>query len=131
MFGFHILLLGLWFRDNPEEKLSLSPRKKVTFNSSVTTYEHVSVEESTEFPAENEDERRKREEKEENLAKPTQSQSSSEDGSITSSSGSYPSNHRYQNCRDSDDELDYGESEIEDPLISPCRTQEKSTVTFN
>lgn len=101
-------------RDNPEEKLSLSPRKKVTFNSSVTTYEHVSVEESTEFPAENEDERRKREEKEENLAKPTQSQSSSEDGSITSSSGSYPSNHRYQNCRDSDDELDYGESEIED-----------------
>ncbi|KAF2286785.1 hypothetical protein GH714_030331 [Hevea brasiliensis] len=100
-------------RDTPEERLSLSPRKKVTFNSNVTTYEHVTVEESIEFSGENED-GRKSQEKDENLAKPSQSQSSSEDSSITSSSGSYPSNHRYQNCRDSDDELDYGESEIED-----------------
>ena len=45
---------------------------------------------------------------------PSQSQSSSDDSSITSSSGSYPSNHRYMNCRDSDEELDYGESDVED-----------------
>ncbi|KAJ9169658.1 hypothetical protein P3X46_017821 [Hevea brasiliensis] len=100
-------------RDNPEKQLTLGARKKVTFDSSVTTYEHVSVEESIEFSAENED-GSKREEEEENFAKSSQSQSYSEDGSITSSSGSYPSNHRYLNCRDSDDELDYGESEIED-----------------
>src|SRR5262249_23048651 len=46
--------------------------------------------------------------------KPAQSQSSSEDSSIASSSGSYPPNHRYQNCRDSDDELNYEESDIDD-----------------
>ncbi|TYG45167.1 hypothetical protein ES288_D11G153200v1 [Gossypium darwinii] len=46
--------------------------------------------------------------KEENLAKPRESQASSE-----SSSSSYPPNHRYQNCRESDDEeedeFDYDE----------------------
>ncbi|KDP26485.1 hypothetical protein JCGZ_17643 [Jatropha curcas] len=102
-------------RDNPEEQLSLSARKKVTFNSNVVTYEHISVEESTEFSSEKGNGGERKEDKEKNLAKPSQSQSSSEDSSITSSSsGSYPSSHRYQNCRDSDDELDYGESDIED-----------------
>ncbi|KAF2292694.1 hypothetical protein GH714_026766 [Hevea brasiliensis] len=56
----------LW--DNPEKQLTLGARKKVTFDSSVTTYEHVSVEESVEFSAENED-GSKREEEEENFCK--------------------------------------------------------------
>ncbi|KAF2294895.1 hypothetical protein GH714_026879 [Hevea brasiliensis] len=68
----------LW--DNPEKQLTLGARKKVTFDSSVTTYEHVSVEESVEFSAENED-GSKREEEEENFAKSSQSQSHSEDES--------------------------------------------------
>ncbi|XP_065876791.1 uncharacterized protein [Euphorbia lathyris] len=100
-------------RVKPEKQLSLSPHKKVTFDSNVTTYEHIKVEESTDLSVEKED-GSKRKEKEENLAKQSQSQSCSEDSSITSSSGSYPSNHRYQNCRDSDDELDCGESDVHD-----------------
>ncbi|CAK7349327.1 unnamed protein product [Dovyalis caffra] len=99
--------------DGLEEKLSLSARKKVTFNSNVTTYDHIPVEESTDFTLGEED-GDKREEKEESFAKPSQSQSSSEDSSIASSLRSYPPNHRYQNCRDSDDELGYEESDIDD-----------------
>ncbi|KAF9688513.1 hypothetical protein SADUNF_Sadunf02G0204800 [Salix dunnii] len=101
--------------DGSEEKLSLSTRKKVTFNSNVTTYDHVSVEESTDFTLGKEDGGDKREGKEENSAKPIQSQSSSEDSSIASSLCSYPPpNHRYQNCRDSDDELGCEESDLDE-----------------
>ncbi|KAG5252316.1 MDIS1-interacting receptor kinase [Salix suchowensis] len=101
--------------DGSEEKLSLSTRKKVTFNSNVTTYDHVSVEESTDFTLGKEDGGDKREGKEENSAQPSQSQSSSEDSSIASSLCSYPPpNHRYQNCRDSDDELGCEESDIDE-----------------
>jgi hypothetical protein len=104
----------LYRDDGSEEKLSLSTRKKVTFNSNVTTYDHVSVEESSDFTLGKEDCGDKREGKEENIAKPSQSQSSSEDSSIASSLCSYPPNHRYQNCRDSDDEMGYEESDIDE-----------------
>ncbi|CAL1357076.1 unnamed protein product [Linum trigynum] len=83
-------------------------RKKVTFDSNVKAYEPVSVQESTEFQNasapkkqvdnENGDDQNK-------YTKPDQSDNSSEASSLTpSSSSSYPSNHRYQNCRDSDDD---------------------------
>ncbi|CAN0885749.1 Protein JASON [Linum grandiflorum] len=75
-------------------------RKRVTFDSNVRTYEPVSVKESTEFLRQEEDEQK------EDNRKQEQSDASSEASSVTSSSTSYPSNHRYQNCRDSDDELD-------------------------
>jgi hypothetical protein len=103
-------------RDEPEKELSFRGRKKVTFNSNVETYEHVSCEEVTDFVPESEGGDVK-EGEEENIAKPSQTKSSSEDSSITSSSGSYPPNHRYQNCRDSDDEyeeVDYDESDLDD-----------------
>ncbi|RDX79925.1 Protein JASON, partial [Mucuna pruriens] len=94
-------------QDKTEEQLSVSSRKKVTFDSNVKTYEPVLVDEVEE---------RKSEEggKEEVLAK--SKSSSSEDSSVTST-GSYPPNHRYQNCRDSDDEdeeIDYGDSDLSD-----------------
>ncbi|KAJ4822761.1 hypothetical protein Tsubulata_004151 [Turnera subulata] len=103
-------------RDNkPEENLSLSARKKVTFDSNVRTYEHVPVEESIDFSAEKEDGGiAKKKEEEGDVAKPRQSHSSSEGSSITSSEGSFPPNHRYQNCRESDDELDYEESDVDE-----------------
>ncbi|KFK31668.1 hypothetical protein AALP_AA6G143500 [Arabis alpina] len=95
-----------------EEKHSPSPsptRKRVTFDSKVKTYEHVEVEESIELF----------EEKREESLKSRQAGCSSEGSDITSnSSGSYPSNHRYQNCRESDDEeedvTDCEESDLED-----------------
>jgi hypothetical protein len=89
-----LLCFGL-YRDKTEEELSVNARKKVTFDSNVKTYEPVLPEEV---------------EKEEALVKPDHSKSSSEDSSVNST-GSYPPNHRYQNCRDSDDE---DEEELDD-----------------
>lgn len=104
-------------RNKPEvvEQLSPSPspRKRVTFNSNVTTYEHVPVHESIEsLPdcAANE------EDKQEDLKSSSRSQSiTKDDDSVTSSVGSYPPNHRYHNARESDDEAEeYGDSDLED-----------------
>ncbi|CAK9149979.1 unnamed protein product [Ilex paraguariensis] len=100
-------------RDNSEEQLlSLSTRKKVTFDTTVTTYENVSINESVDSLIESDKVREK--EKEDNVAKASQSSSVAEDDSVTSSVGSYPQNHRYQNCRDSDDEAEYGDSDLDD-----------------
>lgn len=97
-----------------EEQLSPVARKKVTFDSNVKTYEHVFPEEEV---ADNlpEDSEEGKKEKEESSVKSNLSQSSSEASSITSS-GSYPTNHRYQNCRESDDEeeLEYEDSDLDD-----------------
>ncbi|CAH8278435.1 unnamed protein product [Arabidopsis lyrata] len=89
-----------------EEKQSLSPspnRKRVTFDTNVTTYEHIVVDESVELFEEKKEEVKSRQER---------------DITTSNSSGSYPSNHRYQNCRESDDEeedvTDCDESDLED-----------------
>ncbi|GMN49036.1 hypothetical protein TIFTF001_018202 [Ficus carica] len=103
-------------RERPKEQPNLSPRKKVTFDSNVRTYEHVSTYEESELLPESEDVE-KNKEKEEDLAKLSLSKSPSDDSSVTSSLGSYPPNHRYQNCRDSDDEdeeLDFADSDLDD-----------------
>ncbi|KAL3828078.1 hypothetical protein ACJIZ3_016880 [Penstemon smallii] len=99
-----------------EEQPSRSPKKRVTFSSNVTAYEHVvSVHESIDsLPDCNTD---VEEEKLEDLKKSSsKSQSLSEDeNSVTSSVGSYPPNHRYHNARDSDDEFEeYGDSDLDD-----------------
>ncbi|KAF3436107.1 hypothetical protein FNV43_RR23199 [Rhamnella rubrinervis] len=99
-------------RNKPEEQVSFSTRKKVTFDSNVRTYEHVSTHEASDVLPESEESGKK--EKEEKLSL---SKSSSENSSITTGSGSYPPNHRYQNCRDSDDEneeLPFGDSDLDD-----------------
>lgn len=83
------------------EQLSCIARKKVTFDSNVQTYEHVAINESTVVLL---DSKESQKEQGETFKESSESKTSSEDGSITSSSGSYPPNHRYQNCRDSDDE---------------------------
>ncbi|KAL8530202.1 hypothetical protein ACS0TY_007313 [Phlomoides rotata] len=98
-------------RCKPEEveQLSPSPKKRVTFNSNITTYEHVSVHESIEsLPEINE-------EKQGDLNTLGHSHSISEDdNSVTSSVGSYPPNHRYHNARESDDEGEvYGDSDLD------------------
>lgn len=98
--------MGSECRDRPEEQqLSPSTRKRVTFDSNVKTYELDHVEAEA-------DDRNSKEEKD--LAEIPQCKSYSEDGSTVSSVSSYPHNHRYQNCRDSDDEdevLDYADTD--------------------
>ncbi|XP_030528121.1 nuclear polyadenylated RNA-binding protein 3 [Rhodamnia argentea] len=103
--------------DKPEEPLSCSTRKKVTFDSNVKTYEHVSPPDDDDDDAgeENLQESRVMVESDDNLK--SQAQCASEDSSVASSVRSYPPNHRYQNCRDSDDEdgdLDCNVSDLTD-----------------
>lgn len=118
-------------RDKPEEQLSqlsTSTRKRVTFNSDVTTYEHLSVLESVESLLESKEICGK--EKEEILVKSGKSES--EDDSVTSSVGSYPPNHRYQNCRDSDDEaeeFDDSDSEADDEDYSDYVEDEDDRIS--
>ncbi|XP_019460065.1 PREDICTED: uncharacterized protein LOC109359824, partial [Lupinus angustifolius] len=89
-----------------EQLLSFSTRKKVTFDSNVETYQAVLQDEAPE--KKNIDEAKV----EAWATKPTQSKSSSSNDSSVTSTGSYPPNHRYQNSRDSDDELDYRASDL-------------------
>ncbi|XP_043690602.1 protein JASON-like [Telopea speciosissima] len=126
-------------RDKPEEQLSFSARKKVTFDLNVQTYEHVPAPEATNYSSEN-DEEKERGKEEEKTAKTTESLSVSEDDSVTSSLGSYPPNHRYQNCRDSDDEdggiesdesdLDDDEDDFDEEDIEPTEFKEESSESF-
>ncbi|KAL4362332.1 hypothetical protein GQ457_04G026990 [Hibiscus cannabinus] len=121
--------LGFSSGSSSSSSLSLSSRKKVTFDTNVKTYEHVLVDESADFDLHNEEEGGKKlQVKEgENLAKPRESENSSE-----SSSTSYPPNHRYQNCRESDDEvddeLDYEESDDEDDMESNDAEEESEPI---
>ncbi|KAM7521743.1 hypothetical protein LguiA_011645 [Lonicera macranthoides] len=99
----------LRYTDKTDEQLSLSTRKKVTFDSNIKTYEHVVYESTDSLP---EKDKFNEKEKNECVSKSSQPLSSSEDDSITSSVGSYPPNHRYQNCQESDSEVE--ESDYED-----------------
>ncbi|CAJ1899887.1 unnamed protein product [Sphenostylis stenocarpa] len=78
----------------PLEKLKVSPKKKVTFDVNVKTYEPDEV---VDFQQE------KREEKRPLVEKLSQTKSYSEESLVTSA-GSYPTNHRYHYCTCSDDE---------------------------
>ncbi|GKV01773.1 hypothetical protein SLEP1_g14302 [Rubroshorea leprosula] len=102
---------------HPQPQQSPNARKKVTFDANIKTYEHVLLDEVTDFSQQNDEHNKKG--REENLAKSSHSESSSEHSSIMSMSGSrsFPPNHRYLNCRESDDEgdeLDYEESDLDD-----------------
>ncbi|KAJ8442252.1 hypothetical protein Cgig2_005192 [Carnegiea gigantea] len=96
--------------DEKGEKATVSERKKVTFDLNVKVYEELPTEEEEEIVNEGEinGEQRKEGSKKEESAS----------DSSSSSLFSYPLNHRYQNCRDSDDEFDdllsSDESKIDD-----------------
>ncbi|XP_057549243.1 uncharacterized protein LOC130827522 isoform X1 [Amaranthus tricolor] len=107
--------LSLLNKDNSEDQIQLSSgtRKKVTFDSNVKEYEHISYDEDEVH--ENIQESEKEAEKkviDDNL-KPTKSSSPWEDSTL-SSLGSFPPNHRYQNCRESDDEDEELDCEVSD-----------------
>ncbi|KAJ8749084.1 hypothetical protein K2173_013691 [Erythroxylum novogranatense] len=99
-------------RDKPDDQLTSSPPRKVTFDPNVKAYDHVS-QESTEFPPDKGDGGNIFGKDDTSVKTSKSWSSSSEDSSITSL-GSHPPNHRYQNLRDSDDELDYEQSDIDD-----------------
>ncbi|XP_074279044.1 uncharacterized protein LOC141604040 isoform X2 [Silene latifolia] len=88
------------------DTLHLGAQKKVTFDANVKEYKHVPCEETPEILEENE--------KGADCTKIAKSSSLSESGSSLSSLGSFPPNHRYQNCRESDDEDDELHCEVSD-----------------
>ncbi|KAJ9564926.1 hypothetical protein OSB04_000892 [Centaurea solstitialis] len=98
-------------RGKIEEPLCLNTKKKVTFNTNVTTYEHVQVYDSTESLLE-------KNEKGETFPKSApQFESGSPDGSEMLKTVSYPPNYRYGNCVESDDEVqdsDYDDGDDDD-----------------
>ncbi|KAJ4956953.1 hypothetical protein NE237_013736 [Protea cynaroides] len=133
-------------RVKPEEQLSLSARKKVTFDLNVKTYEHVPAPEFTNYSSEN-DEEKERGKKEEKTANTSQSLLvSEEDHYVTSNLGSFPPNHRYQNCRDGDDEdegIESDQSDLDDDDddgeyeedsdfedVEPTENKEESSESF-
>ncbi|KAK4852685.1 hypothetical protein QYF36_026182 [Acer negundo] len=85
--------------EEQSQSSSSGTRKKVTFDSNVRIYEYV-LPEHVSGTLPEKDEVGTKEEK--SLEKSGHSQPSSEASSITSSSGSYPPNHMYQNCRECD-----------------------------
>uniref|UniRef100_A0A7C9A3K3 Uncharacterized protein n=1 Tax=Opuntia streptacantha TaxID=393608 RepID=A0A7C9A3K3_OPUST len=98
--------------DEKREKANVSERKKVTFDLNVKVYEELPTEE--EEGTVNGDSGEINEEQRKEEAKKEESASDSSSSSLFS----YPPNHRYQNCRDSDDEFDEllssDESEFDD-----------------
>ncbi|KAL3753089.1 hypothetical protein ACJRO7_000481 [Eucalyptus globulus] len=114
--------------DKPEEPLSCSTRKKVTFDSNIKSYEHVSPpDDDGDAGKENFRESRDVVESDDNYEKLSQAQCASEDSSVASSVRSYPPSHRYQNCGDSDDEdgdLDCNVSDLTDDDYDDDRDDE-------
>ncbi|KAK9291461.1 hypothetical protein L1049_019409 [Liquidambar formosana] len=93
-------------KEKQEEQVSCNSKKKVTFDLNVTTYEDLSTQEVTNDLVESNlvTKSGKKEE--------TQKESEPLLDSITSGILSYPPNHRYQNCMNSDDE--YEDLELEE-----------------
>ncbi|KAF8032593.1 hypothetical protein BT93_D1492 [Corymbia citriodora subsp. variegata] len=116
--------------DKPEESLGCSTRRKVTFDSNVKTYEHV-LPPDDDGDAGEETLRESPDvvESDDNYEKLSQAQCASEDSSVASSVRSYPPNHRYQNCRDSDDEdgdLDCNVSDFtDDDFDNDCDNEDE------
>lgn len=92
------------------EHSSSGSRKKVTFDSNVREYEHISYGEPPQVIMQESEQGGEKVVDE----KPTKSLSVSEDGSTLSSLVSFPPNHRYQNCRESDDEAEELDYEVSD-----------------
>ncbi|KAK6143963.1 hypothetical protein DH2020_020783 [Rehmannia glutinosa] len=87
-----------------EQQLSPSPRKRVTFNSNITTYEHVSIQESIDsLPEECNEIVGRENEDDSKRTSPTYSPSE-DDSSVVSSVGSYPPNHRTEEHPSANDE---------------------------
>lgn len=104
--------LFLAHRNKNREPLNYKIRKKVSFNLNVQSYEPIPKEESTDHFWETEEDEKK-EEISKDTAKGSQSPSLSEGDSTETKMASFPSNYRYRNCIDSNEEEDE-ESDLDD-----------------
>ncbi|XP_077249496.1 uncharacterized protein LOC143889182 isoform X2 [Tasmannia lanceolata] len=104
-------------RDKHED-LSLSNRKKVTFDLNVKTYAEVLIQEVPNNSIEVDCKDKEKDKEDKNTEKQSSPLSLSVENSTPSSTGSYPANHRYQNCITSDneeeEEAEYDDSDFDD-----------------
>ncbi|GKB55037.1 serine/threonine-protein kinase pakF [Tanacetum coccineum] len=107
-------------RVKSEEPLSVSTRKKVTFDTNVTTYEHVQVYDSTESLLEKNEKGETFPKSRENLC---------QDESDVVNVGSYPPNYRYGNCVESDDEIQ--DLDYEDDENDSCLDDEEDSNDYD
>ncbi|XVF28542.1 hypothetical protein REPUB_Repub15cG0038800 [Reevesia pubescens] len=102
-----------------KERSSVKIRKKVRFNLNVQTYEPIPAEETTTYQFLQSVEEEENEKNGAEAGKGSLHFLSDEDLNSLQM-GSYPTNYRYQNCRESydeDDEMAYEESDLEDDVI--------------
>ncbi|XP_027120252.1 uncharacterized protein [Coffea arabica] len=99
-------------RDKPKESSSAKIKKKVSFNLNVKTYEPLPNDELSNCNLSEGEEKTMWEYNQEETAGASMKYFNYEDNLMASKIGSFPSNYRYQNCRDSYDEED--EMELED-----------------
>lgn len=104
---------SLVFDRDREDDLSFNSRRKVTFDLNVKTYDADFPAQETKVYSSESKEEQERENEDKKLGDLKHS-TLSEDNSTNSSSGSYPSNHRYGNCVSSDDEVEYEDSDFDD-----------------
>lgn len=103
------VLTMLFLRDKPKGRPSFKVRKKVSFNLDVQTYEPIPAD----YNLLESDEEEEKEKKCRAAAKAYEGNSAE----LKMGSYSYPSNYRYQNCRDSYDEeseIEYEEIDLDD-----------------
>ncbi|CDO99281.1 unnamed protein product [Coffea canephora] len=99
-------------RDKPKESSTAKIKKKVSFNLNVKTYEPLPNDELSNCNLSEGEEKTMWEYNQEETAGASMKYFNYEDNLMASKIGSFPSNYRYQNCRDSYDEED--EMEVED-----------------
>eukprot|EP00268_Persea_americana_P002162 TRINITY_DN10641_c0_g2_i2.p1 TRINITY_DN10641_c0_g2~~TRINITY_DN10641_c0_g2_i2.p1 ORF type:complete len:462 (-),score=99.18 TRINITY_DN10641_c0_g2_i2:434-1819(-) len=97
-----------------QDDLSFNSRKKVTFDLNVKTYDAEFPVQEVEIYSSESKEEEELKEKEDKKSGDLNNSALSQDNSTNSSSGSFPSNHRYGNCISSDDEAEYEDSDFDD-----------------
>lgn len=117
------------FSDENREKSNSSERKKVTFDLNVKVYEDLRSDEEDEEDTGNLEDNNDENKAQNKEGKCVEATFGSPSDSSSSSLFSFPPNHRYQNCWDSDDEvLSSDESDIDDDYEDEDEDEVESEV---
>ncbi|KAL3506180.1 hypothetical protein ACH5RR_031562 [Cinchona calisaya] len=104
-------------RDKPKESSTAKIKKKVSFNLNVRTYEPLTKDEISTYLSEGEEKTMWEYNQEEETAGASMKCLNYEEDFMPSKFGTFPSNYRYQNCRnsyDEEDEIELEESDLDD-----------------
>lgn len=126
---FSCLCSAFGCRDKPKESATAKIKKKVSFNLNVKTYEPIPNDELSNCYLSEGEEKTMWEYNQEETAGASMRYFNYEDNLMASKIGSFPSNYRYQNCRDSYDEED--EMELEDSDLDDDDDDDEDELDFD